>query len=140
MRTKNKNEVKALVKPYIEIVNQLGQNFLPQVWAIKDVIGTVYSSQKQIHFQDFVEGIAYYFATDSLSADDVKALMKKVSESQNYETMTNILDSVFFSHSKISRAILGIITGKFLRFDTLDYEDMVIINALKDLFRTNSKS
>ena len=134
MRTKTKNEVKALVKPYIEIVNQLGQNFLPPVWAIKDVMGTIYSSQKQIHFQDFVEGVAYYFANDSLSADAVNVLMKKVSDSRNYETMTSILDSVFFSHSKISRTILGIITGKFLRYNTLDYEDMVIINALKDLF------
>ena len=134
MRTKTKNEIKALVKPYIEIVNLVGENTLSPVWAIKDILGAVYSSQKQIHFQDFVEGIAYYFATNSLSDDDVRALMKKVSDSKNYETMTNILDSVFFSHSKISRAILGIITGKFLHDDTLDYEDMVIVGALKDLF------
>lgn len=134
MRTKTKNEIKALVKPYVEMVNQFGENYLSPVWAIKDVMGAVYSSQKQIHFQDFVEGIAYYFATDSLSSDDVNALMKKVSDSKNYEMMTNILDSVFFSHSKISRTILGIITGKFLHHDTLDYEDMVIISALKDLF------
>lgn len=134
MRTKTKNEIKALVKPYVEIVNQLGQNFLSPIWSIKDVMGAVYSSQKQIHFQDFVEGIAYYFATDSLSSDDVNALMKKVSDSKNYETMTNILDSVFFSHSEISRTILEIITGKLLHYDTLDYEDMVIISALKDLF------
>ena len=134
MRTKTKNEIKALVKPYVEVVNQVGENSLSPVWAIKDILGAVYSSQKQIHFQDFVEGIAYYFATSSLSVNDVNALMKKVSDSKNYETMTNILDSVFFSRSKISRAILGIITGKFLHNDTLDYEDMVIIGALKDLF------
>lgn len=134
MRTKTINEIKALVKPYVEMVNQFGENYLSPVWAIKDVMGAVYSSQKQIHFQDFVEGIAYYFATDSLSSDDVNALMKKMSDSKNYEVMTNILDSVFFSHSKISRTILGIITGKFLHHDTLDYEDMVIISALKDLF------
>ena len=53
MRTKTKNEIKALVKPYVEVVNQVGENSLSPVWAIKDILGAVYSSQKQIHFQDF---------------------------------------------------------------------------------------
>ena len=134
MRTKTKNEIKALTAPYVEILNQCGETFLSPVWSVKEIMGKVYSSQKQIHFQDFIEGIAYYYASDSMDAKDVKTLVKKVSDSKNYETMTSILDSVFFSHSKISRAILGIIAGKFMRYDKLDYEDMVLVSALRDLF------
>lgn len=134
MRTKTKNEIKAFVAPYVEILNQCGETFLSPVWSVKEIMGRVYSSQKQIHFQEFVEGMGYYFANNSIDSQDVKALVRKVSDSDNYETMTSILDSVFFSHSKISRAILGIITGKFMREDTLDYEDMVLVSALRDLF------
>lgn len=134
MRTKTKNEIKAFTAPYVEILNQCGETFLSPVWSVKEIMGKVYSSQKQIHFQDFVEGIAYYFAIDSIDLKDVETLVRKVSDSDNYETMTSILDSVFFSHSKISRAILGIITGKFMRYDELDYEDMVLVSALKELF------
>lgn len=134
MRTKTKNEIKALMTPYVEILNQCGESFLSPVWSVKEVMGKVYSSQKQIHFQEFVEGIAYHFANDSMDKNDVEALVKKVSDSTNHETMTSILDSVFFSHSKISRTILGIISGKLLRCDKLDYEDMVLVSALRDLF------
>lgn len=134
MKTKTKNEIKAFVAPYVEILNQCGETFLSPVWSVKEVMGKVYSSQKQIHFQEFVEGIAYRFANDSMDKSDVEALAKKVSDSANYETMTSILDSVFFSHSKISRAVLGIITGKLMQYDKLDYEDMVLVNALRDLF------
>ena len=134
MKTKTKNEIKAFIKPYKETIAQLIQIFRPELWAFKEVMGTWYSSQKQIYFQEFLEGIAYDFANASLNQQDVRLLMKKVSNSGNYKTMADILDSVFFSHGKISRTILGIITGKFMRDDNLDYEDMVIISALKDLF------
>lgn len=134
MREKTKNELKAVAAPYIEIVNQLGQTFLPPVWSAKEIMGAVYASQKKIHFQDFVEGIAYFFADESIEPKDAEILLKKVSDPSNYETMTGILDSVFFSHSKISRSILGVITGKFLCDNKLDYEDMVLSSALKDVF------
>lgn len=134
MKTKTKNEIKALVAPYVEILNQCGETFLSPVWSVKEVMGKVYSSQKQIHFQEFVEGIAYHFANGSMDKNDVEALVKKVLDSANHETMTSILDSVFFSHCKISRAVLGIITGKLMQYDKLDYEDMVLVNALRDLF------
>lgn len=134
MRRKTKNEIKAFAAPYIEATDQLGQLFLPQVWAFKKVMGTLYTSQKQISFQEYVEGVAYYFSTNSIDKKDAKALTKKVSDSDNYETMTSILDAVFFSHSKVSRAILGIISGKYMCDDKLDYEDMVLIGALKDIF------
>lgn len=134
MRTKIKNEIKATTAPYVEIINQIGETFLSPVWSVKEIMGVMYSSQKQLFFQDYINGIAYYYSNDSLDEKDVKTLVKKVSDSNNFETMTSILDSVFFSHSKLSRAILGIITGKFMRFDKLDYEDMVLISAMKDLF------
>lgn len=134
MRTKTKNEIRALMDPYVQILNQCGATFLSPVWSVKEIMGKVYSSQKQIHFQEFVEGIAYHFANNSMDKSDVEALVKKVSDSTNHETMTSILDSVFFSHCKISRTILGIITGKLMRYDKLDYEDMVLVNALRNLF------
>ena len=134
MKTKTKSEIRALMAPCIEILNQCGETFLSPVWSVKEVMGKVYSSQKQIHFQEFVEGIAYLFANNSLDKSNVEALVKKVSDSANHETVTSILDSVFFSHCKISRTILGIITGKLMQFDKLDYEDMVLISALRNLF------
>lgn len=134
MKVKTQNEISASIKPITTAIDQLGQALLPVLWGVKDVFGSLYSSQKQIAFQDFIEGIAYHFEDQSLDEASVEMLTQKVSNSKNQETMTNILDSVFFSHCKLSRTILGIITGKYMLNNTIDYEDMVLINALKDVF------
>lgn len=134
MKVKTKNEISASIKPITTAIDQLGQALLPVLWGFKDIFGSLYSSQKQIAFQDFVEGIAYHFENQSLDEASIKALTQKISDSQNYETMTIILDSVFFSHCKLSRTILGIITGKYMLNNAIDYENMVLVNALKDVF------
>lgn len=134
MKVKTKNEISASLKPITTAIDQLGQSLLPVLWGFKDVFGSLYSSQKQIAFQDFIEGIAFHFENQSLDEASIKMLTQKVSNSKNHEIMTNILDSVFFSHCKLSRTILGIITGKYMLNNTIDYEDMVLVNALKDVF------
>lgn len=134
IKTKTKREIALELKPIQSMLNSLGKLLLPVLWEAKDVFSSLYSAQKEIDFQDFIEGIAIDFSYNSLNEKDVKQLTKRVSNSKNHQYMSNILDSVFFSKSKFSRTILGLITGKFLRDDSLDYEDLVLCCALKDTF------
>ncbi len=134
MKTKTKREIALELKPIQSMLNSLGKLLLPVLWEAKDVFSSLYSAQKEIDFQDFIEGIAIDFSYNNLNEKDVIRLTKRVSNSKNHQYMSNILDSVFFSKSKFSRTILGLITGKFLRDDSLDYEDLVLCCALKDTF------
>lgn len=111
----------------------LGETFLPKLWKIKDAFSIVYSSAKDIAFQDFLEGMAINFANNNLKVQDIEELSIQVGKDSNNEFLTIILDSVFFSKSKMCRIVLGIIAGKYLNQNEMDYEDLALAVALKDI-------
>lgn len=134
MKIRNRTKLQTYKEASTKVVNLLGETFLPLVWKIKDAFSILYSSAKNNAFQDFLEGIAIEFLMNNLTEDDIKQLSAKISNSGNNQFLTNILDSVFFSKCKLCRCILGIIAGKFLTTNEIDYEDLTITVALKDLF------
>ena len=116
------------------IAEQALQFLSPNLSAVKEIAGKLYANQKQSSFMDYLKGMAVYFISNSLTEEQIYYYVKKMSDSDYAQTVTDILDSVFFSRCKTCRLILGIITGKLLLSDTLDYEDMVLIHALRNLF------
>lgn len=110
------------------------ESFLPPyVLATKDFFQTVYYAQKKSNFYTFLEAFAWSLSNNNLHEDDIEKLLNKISDLQNLEAMATVLDSVYFSKSKKSRIVLGMITGKLLKNNVLDYEDLILIGALKDL-------
>lgn len=137
MDASEKLNLKILKKKGAKLVNLLGETFLPKLWKIKDAFSIVYSSAKDIAFQDFLEGIAFNFANSDLTEQDIEELSIQIGKDSNNEFLTIILDSVFFSKSKLCRVILGIIAGKYLNRNEMDYEDLTLAVALKDILDTD---
>lgn len=134
MNVSDNVKLSTLKKNGAKIIDLLGEIFLPRLWKIKDAFSIVYSSAKDSAFQDFLEGIAFKFSINNLTESDIEQMTVLISDNSNNQFLTNILDSVFFSKSKICRNILGILAGKFLIENEVDYEDLTLSVALKDLF------
>ena len=133
MDASEKLNLKILKKSSSKLIDLLGETFLPKLWKIKDAFSIVYSSAKDIAFQDFLEGMEYNFANNNLAEQDIEELYIQVEKNGNNELLTIILDSVFFSKSKMCRIVLGIIAGKYLNQNEMDYEDLTLAVALKDI-------
>ncbi len=134
MSESEKFNLKILKKHGSKLVDLLGETFLPILWKVKDACSIVYSAAKDTAFQDFLEGMAFNFANNNLTENDIEQLTIQVGKGSNNEFLTIILDSVFFSKSKLCRIVLGIIAGKYLNQNDMDYEDLTLSVALKDLF------
>lgn len=98
-----------------------------------DLVPEIYRSSKQKSMIDFLNGICSQFEKDNLKSEDFANMKKELSDPGNYEYMSTILDSVFFSKSARCRVILGIICSKYMSKKDIPYEDLIIIEALKDL-------
>ena len=134
MEKRHKTKLQTYKGAGAKLVDLLGETLLPQVWKIKDAFSILYSSAKNNAFQEFLEGIAIDFLMNDLTGDDIEQLSTQISRNGANQFLTNILDSVFFSKCKLCRCILGIIAGKFLTTNQVDYEDLTLTLALKDLF------
>lgn len=107
--------------------------FLPGASDFIEACSGSYKAQKNTNFIDFLEGIAIDLYSNNLDEIDIKKLQRKIQNHENNQIIGSILDSVFFSKNRKCRLILGIIAGVCLRIDSLDYEDMTLAIALKDL-------
>jgi hypothetical protein len=122
-----------------DAVTNLISEIIPGYNVIKDALSSIYSALKEEFFVDFLLGIAFSYNNGALSEKDVEKLTKKLSNAANNQIVASIIDSVFFSKTKDSRVILGIIAGKYLLTDSLDYADLTLSVALKDLFDDDLK-
>ena len=93
-----------------------------------------WGEKKQISFMQYLEALGIQENQGFLSEKDIEKLLKKLKNPQNNDTITNILDSVFFSKNKTCRLILAIITTKLAYSDSLDYIDLILIPALRELY------
>lgn len=136
----NKNEIQKTndKKYYLDLlknsVNVIGATLIGPLWEIKSLITNFYGKVKESLYNAYLTGIGYKFSEDKLNEKDIEKLSKKL-ENKNFHLFTTIiLDSMLFSKSHKVNLILGIITAKYMQQDILDYEDLTLIYALKDLY------
>ena len=92
-----------------------------------------WGEKKQISFMQYLEALGIKDNQGFLAEKDIEKLLEKLNDSQNNDTISNILDSVFFSKNKTCRLILAMITTKLAYNDSLDYIDLILIPALREL-------
>lgn len=137
MKKDNQDELieKEMIKSCFSTgIDVVGAAILGPIWSIKELVKCSYSSAKQIAFNDFLFGIYQKVQKENLSEKDIKKFAKKLDKQEYFNYISNIIDTMFFSKCKMARYILGWIIMKYLIEDELDYEDLVLVNALKDVF------
>lgn len=92
----------------------------------------IYRNLKNSFFLDFLNGLNQKIRNEKIEKKDINKLKKKLNNIDNFQYMSTILDGVFFSKSSKSRMILGIICATYILNSTISYEDIIIVNALKD--------
>lgn len=100
---------------------------------INSTLPNIYSASKKTQFNDFIHGLSIRLQQQRFTEAENEELVRKLANFETYKYMSTIIDSVFFSKSSRARVILGIITAIYLSSDSIPYEDLVIISALKDL-------
>lgn len=139
----NKNEIQKTndKKYYLDLLknstNIIGTALIGPLWEIKSLITSFYGKVKDSLYNSYLTGIGYKFSEDNLSEKDIEKLSKKLEDKKFHLFTTIILDSMLFSKSHKVNLILGIITAKYLQQDILDYEDLTLVSALKDLYDTD---
>ena len=93
-----------------------------------------WGEKKQISFMQYLQTLGIKDNQGFLSETDIEKLLEKLNDLQNNDTISNILDSVFFSKNKTCRLILAMITTKLAYSDSLDYIDLILIPALRELY------
>lgn len=112
---------------------------IPILSLFKESLAFVYSTSKQLFFEDFIFGIGIELGQENTDTAITK-LTKKINDKTFSEIISNILDTLVFSKSYKSRVILGIIAAKYISSDEIDYEDMILISALKDIYDLELKA
>lgn len=130
---KSKREKSLLNAAKIKMTNTI-INAVPILSLFRDSAAVLYSTTKQLYCDDFLVGIGKQLEESKNVDKAIRKLSKKINDKTFSETITTILDSLLFSKSYKSRVILGIIAAKYLSSDKVDYEDMILISALKDLY------
>lgn len=119
------------------VVDSVGEATFGPLWKMKDVFANFYNGVKKAFFINFLLGLGFDTSTNNIDSEKIGLLSKRLSVHKNYEYITEILDSVFFSHSGKACTILGLITSKILVNNEITYVDRVIALALKDMFDTD---
>ncbi|MBR3864712.1 MAG: hypothetical protein IKJ19_06355 [Clostridia bacterium] len=127
-------ETKLIKSTFSTGIDIIGSAILGPVWSFKNLVGNCYSAAKQVSYYDFLYGIYKKVKEEKLKESDIEKFAKKLEKEKYFNYISNIIDSMFFSKCKIARNILGWITMKYLMEDVLDYEDLILINGLKDVF------
>ena len=97
-----------------------------------EIFNDMWKSSKNEKYIQFVEDV--YELSELDNREEIIIKLDKYSNEVDFnECIASILDSLFFSQSKLSRKILALITAKYLHDDECDYYDLCIINALKSL-------
>lgn len=123
------------IKKQVKLVGDgIGEALFGRSWQIKDIFANFYNSCKKAYFLNFLCGIGFDISTNSIDEKKINSLSQKLVNNKNYEYVTEILDSVFFTHSQKCCTILGLITSKLLMSNEFTYVDRIISLALKDMF------
>lgn len=93
----------------------------------------MYALFKRRAFNEFLSGINIALQQEQFYDKERHQLEDKLQNAENYTYLSSIVDSVFFSKSSRARIILGVITARYISETTIPYEDLILINALKEL-------
>ena len=116
------------------LVGKLALNItMPNVAATAETILELHRKQKIADFRDFLYGMTYNIESGKFHKENIDRLQAELMDKDNDQAMSSILDAVFFSKNLACRVILGIIARKYLNTDDIDYADMTLVSALKDL-------
>ena len=116
------------------LIGKLAFNIaLPNVAATAETIIELHKKQKVADFRDFLCGMTYNVDSGHFQQENIERLQAELIDKDNDQAVSCILDAVFFSKNLACRVILGIIARKYLNTDNIDYEDMTLVIALKDL-------
>ena len=111
-----------------------GSKILGRYWEIKNFIGTCYGAIKELNFDKFIEALYSQFKSKNVAEKDIKNYIEKLQKGNGIQYISNIIDSLYFSKCSLASQILGLITAKYLSEDDLDYCDLYLVTALKDLY------
>ena len=105
----------------------------PKTYNLVDTFIETHRAQKRECFFEFLAGVAIDSKTNTFSQEDIEKLQTELLDKENDQVISNILDAVFFSTNITCRLVLGVIARSYLDKDSLCYEDMVLVIALKEL-------
>lgn len=119
-----KNAAKDLI---VEPIENVFEKYLP--------LQKIYYHFKERNFCKFLEQLYKDLELNKkLSREEVDQLIEEVSKSETKQYMATILDTLCFSKGLYASQILALITSKYMSEDDLDYCDLILISALKDLY------
>ncbi|NLZ94448.1 MAG: hypothetical protein GX921_01320 [Bacteroidales bacterium] len=127
--SKRKRSLQRIKLNMLEIVDK-SLEFLPGYSQVRDVLSTIYRNAKTKDFDEFILSIDKNLKG---SEKDKERILKRFEKQESDSILAGIIESAIFSKSSKSRLVLGIIAAKHLRGELIDYEDMVIISALRIL-------
>lgn len=130
----HKNSLKSV---FSLVVDEIGKKVFGEFWTLKDLAQNLWGNHKEKVFYEYLNSIGTKIATEDLQEQDIERFLKNLKSEKNQEYLTAIIDSVFFSKSKFSRILLGHITAKMFPNNELDYIDLTLVIALKDLYDTD---
>lgn len=116
---------RSLLKATISLIPLVGD-------FVNELFPVIYRDLKNSFFLDFLNGFGQKINDENIKDNDINKLKKKIRNAESFQYLSTILDGVFFSKSSKSRMILGIICATYMLDSTLPYEDLIIVNALKD--------
>lgn len=119
-------EIKTAGEALIELIPFVGG-------IISASIPNIYSFKKKRAFTEYLYGINKVLMSTGLTDEECSTFSDKIDDDENYAHLSTIIDSVFFSKSRRARVILGVITANYICSETLPYEELIIVAALKEL-------
>ena len=130
-----KNVLKNSAKESLKITcDGIGSAVLGPIWEVKNFIKNCYGTYKELSFDEFIKSIYAQFESQQATIEDINGYIEKLRKSNANQYISNIIDSLYFSKCILASQILGLITAKYLIKNDLDYCDLYLISALKDLY------
>ena len=120
-------------------LNCVGSKVFGPLWEIKSFAKSCYGAFKELNFDKFIKTIYSQFKSQNVTEKDMNSYIEKLQKGNGVQYISNILDSLFFSKCILASQILGLITAKYLSEDDLDYCDLYLVTALKDLYDSDIK-
>lgn len=125
---------KTAKKSLKEAFDVIGNTVLGPFWGIKNFIKTCYGTFKELNFDEFIKSIYLQFEFQNATEEAINSYIEKLQKGNGIQYISNIIDSLYFSKCILASQILGHIAAKYLVEGDLDYCDLYLVAALKDLY------
>lgn len=135
-----KSILKESGKEALELVFDIvGSEVLGPWWEVKNFIKTCYGTFKELSFDKFIGSMYEKFKSQNVAEENIRKYIEKLQKGNGIQYISNIIDSLYFSKCILATQILGLITAKYLSEGDLDYCDLYLVTALKELYDADIK-